>query len=79
MTSTTRTPIISETRAPALDVGLRSNERGQLLGGDGVSVAAPWLFGAGEVLRARVGGGIAGALASGALAGAEAARYVRAG
>ncbi len=69
----------SETRAPALDVGLRSNERGQLLGGDGVSVAAPWLFGAGEVLRARVGGGIAGALASGALAGAEAARYVRAG
>ena len=69
----------SDAHPRVLDVGLRSNERAQLLGPDGVTVAAPWLFGAGEVLRARMGGGIAGALASGALAGAEAARYVRAG
>lgn len=59
--------------------GLRCNERAQVVGADGVEVPSPWLFAAGELLRGRAGGGIAGALATGALAGAEAARFVRGG
>lgn len=66
--------------APAIfDLGLRCNERGQVLGPDGVEVPAPWLFAAGELLRSRSGGGVAGALATGATAGAESARFVRSG
>lgn len=59
--------------------GLRCNERGQVLGSDGFELIAGWLFAAGDLLRGRSGGGIAGALATGALAGVEASRFVREG
>lgn len=55
--------------------GVRVDEARRVLGPDGVEALAPWLFAAGELLRGRAGGGIAGALATGQLAGAEAARF----
>lgn len=61
----------------AFSAGVRTNARGQVMSLDGETPLAPWLFAAGELRVSREGGGIAGALATGALAGAEAARYAR--
>ncbi len=57
--------------------GVRVDDRGRVLASDGVSPVAPWLFAAGEVTVPRFGEGIAGALAAGARAGVEAARFAQ--
>ncbi|MBL8605493.1 MAG: FAD-binding protein [Myxococcales bacterium] len=61
----------------AFGAGLRLDAAGRVLDADGQTRVAPWLFAAGEVALARDGDGIAGALASGHRAGAEAARFAR--
>jgi anaerobic glycerol-3-phosphate dehydrogenase len=68
-----------EDHARAFEVGVRTNAQGQVLSLDGATPLSPWLFAAGDLRSSREGGGVAGALATGALAGAEAARYARGG
>lgn len=69
----------SEESPRAFSAGVRTNARAQVLSLDGETPLAPWLFAAGELRVSREGGGIAGAIATGALAGVEAARYARGG
>jgi len=57
--------------------GVRVDDRGRVLANDGATPVAPWLFAAGEVAVPRFGEGVAGALAAGARAGAEAARVAQ--
>jgi anaerobic glycerol-3-phosphate dehydrogenase len=60
-------------------VGVRVDARRRVLDVDGEAAVAPWLFAAGEVATALDGEGLVDALASGARAGAEAARHARGG
>jgi len=59
--------------------GVRVNDRGLALDGDGSTPLAPWLFAAGEVTVNREGDGLVDALAAGQRAGAEAARHATKG
>ncbi len=65
-----------EHHGKAIGAGVRVNDSGRVLEPDGETAAAEWLFAAGDVVAlGRFGDGLAGAIASGAHAGREAALH----